>query len=123
MQALISADELVAEAQPRHQPSLLEPKDGAEAPRKEDTLSNNKDRTPVRAVVAGELDLETKTRISNLFEEHTRGTRLLVATRGCKSIQQLTHDLSRSFLSKTEGQKGYAITNTAGEAAIAIGTK
>lgn len=35
---LVPADELVAEAQPRHQPSLLEPENGAEASGKENAL-------------------------------------------------------------------------------------
>lgn len=38
VQALVAADELVREAQPRHEPSLLEPEDGAETAGKENTL-------------------------------------------------------------------------------------
>lgn len=39
VQALVSADELVAEGQPWHQAPLLEPEDGAEAATEEDALN------------------------------------------------------------------------------------
>ena len=47
VQALVAADELVGEAEARHEAALLEPEDGAEGAREEDALDGGEGHAPL----------------------------------------------------------------------------